>query len=182
MQLVGSFQADVRVEKDGMSVGGTSIMGLMMLAASPGCRIRVTAEGAEAEEAMAALEALIGSRFGEEATPRHTCTHKHFFMSYCRADLSASQASISRPHFARATGAYSAQRISRRLCAPNKDRQDEHHGPFEGPSRCRHRPCRLGTQEIEIAETEMPGLMACREEFGKEQPLKGARITGFRCT
>ena len=42
VQLVGSFQADVRVEKDGVSVGGTSIMGLMMLAASPGCRIRVT--------------------------------------------------------------------------------------------------------------------------------------------
>ncbi|MEQ9246002.1 MAG: adenosylhomocysteinase, partial [Nitratireductor sp.] len=35
-----------------------------------------------------------------------------------------------------------------------------------------------GRKEIEIAETEMPGLMACREEFGKEQPLKGARISG----
>ncbi len=35
-----------------------------------------------------------------------------------------------------------------------------------------------GRKEIEIAETEMPGLMACREEFGKSQPLKGARITG----
>ncbi|RUV52971.1 adenosylhomocysteinase, partial [Mesorhizobium sp. M5C.F.Ca.IN.020.29.1.1] len=35
-----------------------------------------------------------------------------------------------------------------------------------------------GRKEIEIAETEMPGLMASREEFGKAQPLKGARITG----
>jgi adenosylhomocysteinase len=35
-----------------------------------------------------------------------------------------------------------------------------------------------GRKEIEIAETEMPGLMACREEFGTSQPLKGARITG----
>ncbi len=35
-----------------------------------------------------------------------------------------------------------------------------------------------GRKEIEIAETEMPGLMACREEFGEAQPLKGARITG----
>jgi adenosylhomocysteinase len=35
-----------------------------------------------------------------------------------------------------------------------------------------------GRKEIEIAETEMPGLMACREEFGEQQPLKGARITG----
>src|SRR3954463_16761442 len=35
-----------------------------------------------------------------------------------------------------------------------------------------------GRKEIEIAETEMPGLMACREEFGAAKPLKGARITG----
>ncbi len=35
-----------------------------------------------------------------------------------------------------------------------------------------------GRKEIEIAETEMPGLMACREDFGKDQPLKGARISG----
>src|SRR5688572_31405963 len=35
-----------------------------------------------------------------------------------------------------------------------------------------------GRKEIEIAETEMPGLMACREEFGGKKPLKGARITG----
>ncbi|MDG1709338.1 MAG: adenosylhomocysteinase, partial [Emcibacteraceae bacterium] len=35
-----------------------------------------------------------------------------------------------------------------------------------------------GRREINIAETEMPGLMALREEFGKEQPLKGARIAG----
>jgi phosphocarrier protein len=66
VQLVGSFQADVKVEKDGISVGGTSIMGLMMLAASPGCHIRVTATGPDAETAMQALEALISSRFGEE--------------------------------------------------------------------------------------------------------------------
>lgn len=66
VQLVGSFQADVQVEKDGISVGGTSIMGLMMLAASPGCHIRVTATGPDAEAAMSALETLIASRFGEE--------------------------------------------------------------------------------------------------------------------
>src|SRR5690349_7208928 len=35
-----------------------------------------------------------------------------------------------------------------------------------------------GRKEIEIAETEMPGLMACRDEFGDKQPLKGARISG----
>ena len=36
----------------------------------------------------------------------------------------------------------------------------------------------FGRKEIQIAETEMPGLMACREEFGTAKPLKGARITG----
>jgi phosphocarrier protein HPr len=66
VQLVGSYQADVRVEKDGISVGGTSIMGLMMLAASPGCYIRVTASGPEAEAAMKAVETLIAGKFGEE--------------------------------------------------------------------------------------------------------------------
>ena len=36
----------------------------------------------------------------------------------------------------------------------------------------------FGRKELELAEVEMPGLMACREEFGPSQPLKGARITG----
>ena len=36
----------------------------------------------------------------------------------------------------------------------------------------------FGRKELDIAETEMPGLMACREEFGTAQPLKGARIAG----
>ena len=66
VQTVSGFQAEVRVEKDGVSVGGTSIMGLMMLAASPGCSIRVTASGPDAERVMDALQALIGTRFGEE--------------------------------------------------------------------------------------------------------------------
>ncbi|MBL8583841.1 MAG: HPr family phosphocarrier protein [Rhizobiaceae bacterium] len=66
VQVASAFQANVEVEKDGTRVGGTSIMGLMMLAASPGCRIRVTASGPQAREAMAALEELVASRFGEE--------------------------------------------------------------------------------------------------------------------
>ncbi|NBB98474.1 MAG: adenosylhomocysteinase, partial [Alphaproteobacteria bacterium] len=36
----------------------------------------------------------------------------------------------------------------------------------------------FGRKELDIAETEMPGLMACRAEFGAAQPLKGARIVG----
>jgi phosphocarrier protein len=67
VQVAGAYQASVDVEKDGTRVGGTSIMGLMMLAASPGCSIRVTASGPEAEQVMAAIEALVASRFGEEA-------------------------------------------------------------------------------------------------------------------
>ena len=67
VQLVGGYDAEVEVEKDGVTVGGTSIMGLMMLAASPGCCIRVTARGPDAEELMAALERLVADRFGEES-------------------------------------------------------------------------------------------------------------------
>jgi phosphocarrier protein len=67
VQVAGAYQANVEVEKDGVKVGGTSIMGLMMLAASPGCCIRVTASGPEAGAAMAALEHLIATRFGEES-------------------------------------------------------------------------------------------------------------------
>lgn len=66
VQTTASFDADVRVEKDGVSVGGTSIMGLMMLAASPGCSILVSAKGRQAEEVLHALEALVADRFGEE--------------------------------------------------------------------------------------------------------------------
>jgi phosphocarrier protein len=66
VQLAAGFDATVDVEKDGVRVGGTSIMGLMMLAASPGCSIRVIASGPQAVEAVAALEALIADRFGEE--------------------------------------------------------------------------------------------------------------------
>ncbi|MBZ9873619.1 HPr family phosphocarrier protein [Mesorhizobium sp. BR1-1-9] len=66
VQLASGYNASVHVEKDGVKVGGTSIMGLMMLAASPGYSIRVTASGPEALEVMNALEQLVASRFGEE--------------------------------------------------------------------------------------------------------------------
>ena len=66
VQMVEKFDAAISVSKDGMTVGGTSIMGLMMLAASPGCTVFVEASGNQAEEALAALEALVADRFGEE--------------------------------------------------------------------------------------------------------------------
>jgi phosphocarrier protein HPr len=60
------FDADVIVSRDGHSVPGTSIMGLMMLAAAPGSTITVSASGRQAAEVLEALEALIAGRFGEE--------------------------------------------------------------------------------------------------------------------
>jgi phosphocarrier protein HPr len=60
------FDATISVSKDGQSVPGTSIMGLMMLAASMGTSIVVEASGPQAEAAMDALEALVASKFDED--------------------------------------------------------------------------------------------------------------------
>ncbi len=65
VELVGQFEASVTVSKDGQSVPGTSIMGLMMLAASIGCVISVQAEGADAVQALDALSGLVSSGFNE---------------------------------------------------------------------------------------------------------------------
>lgn len=66
VQTVENFNAVVEVEKDGQRVGGTSIMGLMMLAASPGCGINVFAQGPDAKAVLDALEELVNNRFGED--------------------------------------------------------------------------------------------------------------------
>jgi phosphocarrier protein len=60
------FSSEITVSRDGQSVGGTSIMGLMMLAAAPGCSIQVAADGPDAEAALAALADLVECGFGEE--------------------------------------------------------------------------------------------------------------------
>jgi phosphocarrier protein len=60
------FQSEIEVIKDGQAVNGRSIMGLMMLAASIGSTVEVTAEGPDAAEAMTAMLALIEAKFGEE--------------------------------------------------------------------------------------------------------------------
>src|ERR1700689_1310330 len=65
VQTVEKFDAEVRVKRNGDTVGGTSIMGLMMLAAAPGTAIIVEATGRQATEVVEALELLINSRFGE---------------------------------------------------------------------------------------------------------------------
>ena len=59
------FDAEITVSKDQTTVGATSIMGLMMLAAAPGSSIRVCAQGPDSEAALAALAELVAERFGE---------------------------------------------------------------------------------------------------------------------
>ena len=66
VQTVEKFDAEVRVSRSGETVGGTSIMGLMMLAASPGTSITVEASGKDAAAVIAALEDLLARRFGED--------------------------------------------------------------------------------------------------------------------
>lgn len=66
VKMAATFDAEVRVSKDGQSVDARSIMGLMMLAAAPGCCIEIEAEGAEAEAAVEALTALVAARFDED--------------------------------------------------------------------------------------------------------------------
>ena len=66
VKMASTFDAEVRVSKDGQTVDARSIMGLMMLAAGPGCCIDIEAEGAEAAPAVEALTALVSARFDEE--------------------------------------------------------------------------------------------------------------------
>ena len=66
VEVVEGFDAAAEVEKDGMSVSGDSIMGLLMLAASRGTTIKVTTSGTDAEPLAEALAALVANRFGED--------------------------------------------------------------------------------------------------------------------
>jgi phosphocarrier protein len=66
VQTVERFNAEVTVTRGSESVGGSSIMGLMMLAAGTGTSISIAATGAQAAEVMEALTALVTSGFGEE--------------------------------------------------------------------------------------------------------------------
>jgi phosphocarrier protein HPr len=66
VQTVERFKANVKVKRGNEEVGGTSIMGLMMLAAGPGTTITVEATGVQASEVVEALAALVSGRFTEE--------------------------------------------------------------------------------------------------------------------
>jgi phosphocarrier protein len=66
VKLAATFEAEVTVAKDGATVDARSIMGLMMLAAGPGSRVIIHAEGVEAQAAVDALAELVTNRFEED--------------------------------------------------------------------------------------------------------------------
>jgi phosphocarrier protein len=66
VQCVERFQSDITVSRNGETVGGTSIMGILTLGAGIGSTITVTAKGADAAAALDAIATLVGSRFGED--------------------------------------------------------------------------------------------------------------------
>jgi phosphocarrier protein HPr len=66
VKIANRFTCDIFVEKDGEKVNGKSIMGLMMLAAGPGSKLTVHAQGHDAPQALTELEALIKRKFDED--------------------------------------------------------------------------------------------------------------------
>ena len=66
VKVANRFDCDIFVEKDGERVNGKSIMGLMMLAAGPGCKLRVQANGQDAQQALVEIEALLRRKFDED--------------------------------------------------------------------------------------------------------------------
>ncbi|MEM7620666.1 MAG: HPr family phosphocarrier protein [Pseudomonadota bacterium] len=67
VKCAATFNCNVYVSRGGETVGGTSIMGLMMLAAAKGCEISIKSDGPQAKEALDALVQLVEARFHEEA-------------------------------------------------------------------------------------------------------------------
>ena len=66
VKLASEFESEIQVTRDGVSVDARSIMGLLMLGAGIGCDIQVSAEGPDAEEAIAALTDLVARKFDED--------------------------------------------------------------------------------------------------------------------
>jgi phosphocarrier protein HPr len=66
VKTANRFTSDIFVEKDGEKINGKSIMGLMMLAAGPGSKLVLHVRGADAEAAIAEIEALVKRKFDEE--------------------------------------------------------------------------------------------------------------------
>ena len=65
VKIAGRFSAEITVEKDGLEVNGKSIMGVLMLAAEQGSRLRLTAQGIDAAQALEALAELVNGGFEE---------------------------------------------------------------------------------------------------------------------
>ena len=65
VKLASTFEAEIHVTRDGVTVNALSIMGLLMLGAGNGCGVEIVAEGAQAQEAVAALTELIERKFDE---------------------------------------------------------------------------------------------------------------------
>lgn len=66
VSLASSFESHIELEKDSRVVNGKSIMGVMMLAASQGTKVKIRAEGADEEGAVNDIEALVAGKFGED--------------------------------------------------------------------------------------------------------------------
>lgn len=66
VKTASKFESEIKLARETVEVNGKSIMGIMMLAASKGTKIRLTVEGADEDEAMRAIGALIIDGFGEE--------------------------------------------------------------------------------------------------------------------
>ncbi len=66
VELTSGFKSKIMIERDGMEVNGKSIMGILMLAAEQGAKLRVTANGSDASEALDAISQLINIRMFDE--------------------------------------------------------------------------------------------------------------------
>ncbi len=66
VKIANRYDCEIFVEKDGERVNGKSIMGLMMLAAGPGSKLQVFAEGSDASQALTEIEALLKRNFDED--------------------------------------------------------------------------------------------------------------------
>ena len=66
VKLASSFEAEIQVTRDGVTVDARSIMGLLMLGAGNGSSIEITAEGSDAQEAIDALGELVARKFDED--------------------------------------------------------------------------------------------------------------------
>ena len=67
VKLASSFEAEIQVTRDGVTVDARSIMGLLMLGAGNGCSIDISAEGPDAQEAIDALDDLVARKFDEDS-------------------------------------------------------------------------------------------------------------------